>query len=112
MRVGLVPELGGIDSVQLRELPDPTPGAGQALVRIRAVGLGIWDVGLISGGHMRPPLPYIPGNEVAGVVEAVGDGVDAQPGDGVYASLGLAGRGGSPSTCWRPRSAWRACPPR
>jgi NADPH2:quinone reductase len=93
MRVALVEELGGIDSVELRERPDPTPTTGQALVRVRAAGVGIWDVGLISGGVRRPALPYIPGFEVAGVVEAVGDEVDVQPGDRVYASLGLAGGG-------------------
>jgi NADPH:quinone reductase-like Zn-dependent oxidoreductase len=64
------------------------------LVRVRAAGVGPWDVGLISGGGgPRPALPYIPGFEVAGVVEAVGDGVDIQPGDSVYASRGLAGGG-------------------
>jgi NADPH:quinone reductase-like Zn-dependent oxidoreductase len=93
MRVALVEELGGIDSVELRERPDPTPAAGQALVRVRAAGVGPWDVGLISGGPIRPALPYIPGFEVAGVVEAVGDGVDVQPGDRVYASVGIAGGG-------------------
>jgi len=93
MRVALVEELGGIDSVELRERPDPTPAAEQALVRVRAAGVGPWDVGLISGGAVRPALPYIPGFEVAGVVEAVGDGVDVQPSDSVYASLGLAGGG-------------------
>jgi NADPH2:quinone reductase len=93
MRVALVEELGGIDSVQLRERPDPTPTAGQALVRVRAAGVGPWDVGLISGVPWRPAVPWIPGFDVAGVVEAVGDGVDVQPGDRVYASRGVAGGG-------------------
>jgi NADPH:quinone reductase-like Zn-dependent oxidoreductase len=93
MRVALVRELRGIGRVELRERPDPTPAAGQALVRVRGAGVGPWDVAMISGAFGRPALPYIPGFEVAGVVEAVGDGADVQPGDRVYANLGVAGGG-------------------
>lgn len=93
MRVALVQELGGIGSVELREWPDPTPAAGQAVVRVRGAGVGPWDVAMISGAYGAPALPFIPGLEVAGVVESVGDGVDVQPGDRVYANLGVAGGG-------------------
>jgi NADPH:quinone reductase-like Zn-dependent oxidoreductase len=93
MRVALARELGGIGSVELRERPDPTPSAGQAVIRVRGAGVGPWDVAIISGAFGRPALPYIPGFEVAGVVEAVGDGADVQPGDRVYANLGVAGGG-------------------
>jgi NADPH2:quinone reductase len=91
MRVALVHELGGIGSVELREWPDPTPAAGQAVVRVRGAGVGPWDAAMISGTFGSPALPFIPGLEVAGVVESVGDGVDVQPGDQVYANLGAAG---------------------
>src|ERR1700730_8123496 len=93
MLVAQVRELGGIGSVELRERPDPTPAAGQAVVRVRGAGVGPWDVAMISVAFGRPALPYIPGFEVAGVVEAVGDGADVQPGDRVYANLGVAGGG-------------------
>ena len=93
MRVALVRELGGIGSLELRERPDPIPSAGQAVVRVRGAGVGPWDVAMISGAFGRPALPYIPGFEVAGLVEAVGDGADVQPGDRVYANLGVAGGG-------------------
>ena len=93
MRVALVQELGGIDSVELLERPDPAPVAGQALVKVRGAGVGPWDVAIISGAFGRPALPYIPGFEVAGVVEAVGDGVDVRPGERVWASLGIPGGG-------------------
>jgi NADPH:quinone reductase-like Zn-dependent oxidoreductase len=93
MRVALVRELRGIGRVELRERPDPTPAAGQVVVRVRGAGVGPWDVAMISGAFGRPALPYIPGFEVAGVVEAVGDGADVQPGDRVYANLGVAGGG-------------------
>ena len=93
MRVALVQELGGIDSVELQERPDPTPAAGQAVVKVEGAGVGPWDVAAISGAFGRPALPYIPGFEVAGVVEAVGDGVDVRPGERVWASLGIPGGG-------------------
>jgi NADPH2:quinone reductase len=93
MRVALVQQLGGIGSVELGELPDPTPAAGQAVVRVRGAGVGPWDVAMISGAYGAPALPLIPGFEVAGVVESVGDGVDVQPGERVYANLGIAGGG-------------------
>lgn len=93
MRVALAEELGGIDSVTLRERPDPVPAAGQALVRVHGAGVGLWDVGFVGGGFPGITLPFVPGQEVAGVVEAVGDGADLQPGERVYGSLFPAGGG-------------------
>jgi NADPH2:quinone reductase len=93
MRVALVEELGGIDSVKLGELPDPVPAAGQALVRVHGAGVGPWDVGFLGGGFPGIALPFVPGQEVAGVVEAAGDGAGVQPGERVYASLFPAGGG-------------------
>jgi NADPH2:quinone reductase len=58
---------------------------------VRGAGVGPWDAAMISGTFGSPALPFIPGLEVAGVVESVGDGVDVQPGDQVYANLGAAG---------------------
>ena len=89
----MVQELGGIGSVELREWPDPTPAAEQVLIKVRGAGVGPWDAAMISGAFGWLDLPYIPGFEVAGVVEAVGDGVDVRPGDRVWASPGTAGRG-------------------
>jgi len=89
MRAALVRELGGIGRVELRERPDPTPTAGQVVVRVRGAGVGPWDVAMISGAFGRPALPYIPGFEVAGVVETAGEGVDVRPGEQVWASMGL-----------------------
>ena len=66
MRVALAEELGGIDSVELGERPPPAPAAGQALIRV----LGPWDVGFLSGGFPGLALPFVPGQEVAGIVEA------------------------------------------
>lgn len=94
MRVAVLEELsGGIDSIQLREQPDPTPSAGQTLVRVEAAGVGIWDVGSVSSAAPWVVVPYVPGWEIAGVVEAVGDGADVQAGDRVSASLFPGGGG-------------------
>ena len=93
MRVALVQELGGIDRVEPGERPDRAPAARQVLVRVQGAGVGPWDVGFLSGGFPGLALPFVPGQEVAGVVEAAGDGAGVQPGDRVYASLFPAGGG-------------------
>jgi NADPH:quinone reductase len=93
MRAALARELGGIGSVELGELPDPVPARGQALVRVHGAGAGPWDVGFLSGGFPGLAVPFVPGQEIAGVVEAAGDGAGAQPGERVYASLFPAGGG-------------------
>ena len=91
MRVALVRELGGIDRVELAELPDPAPAAGQVLVRVHGAGAGPWDVGFVSGGFPGLTLPFVPGQEIAGVVEAAGDGAGFPPGEQVYGVLFPAG---------------------
>jgi NADPH:quinone reductase len=79
--------------LQLTELPDPTPGVGQVLIDVRAIGCNFFDVLMVQGKYqVRPPLPFAPGGEVAGVVRAVGSGVaDFAPGDRVFALLGWGG---------------------
>ena len=93
MRVALARKLGGIDSVELGELADPEPAAGQALVRVHGAGVGPWDVGFVGGGFPGIALPFVPGQEIAGVVEAAGEGAGVQSGDQVYAVLFPAGGG-------------------
>ena len=93
MRVALAKELGGIDCVELGELPEPAPAAGQVLVRVYGAGVGPWDVGFLSGGFPGVALPFVPGQEIAGVVEAAGDGASVRPGERVYGTLFPAGGG-------------------
>ena len=93
MRVVLAQQLGGIDNVELGERPAPVPAAGQVLIRVHGAGVGPWDVGFLSGGFPGLTLPFVAGQEVAGVVEAAGDGADVQPGERVYTSLFPAGGG-------------------
>jgi NADPH:quinone reductase len=93
MRVALARQLTGIDSVQLADRPDPVPATGQALVRVHGAGVGPWDVGFLGGGFPGVALPFVPGQEIAGVVEAAADGAGVRPGERVYASLFPAGGG-------------------
>ena len=83
MRVALAWKLGGIDSLEVSEQPDPAPAAGEALVRVHGAGVGLWDVGFLSGGFPGIALPFVPGQEVAGLVEAAGDGAGVQSGERV-----------------------------
>ena len=93
MRVALAEEPAGTGSVELSERPAPAPAAGQAPVRVHGAGVGPWDAGFPGGGFPGLALPFVPGQEVAGVVEAAGDGAGVQPGERVYASLFPAGGG-------------------
>ncbi|MFO0739486.1 MAG: NADPH:quinone oxidoreductase family protein [Labilithrix sp.] len=75
----------GPSSLVVDELPEPTPGAGEVLIDVRAAGLNFPDVLLSYGKYQfRPEPPFILGGEAAGVVKAVGDGVTSvKPGDRV-----------------------------
>jgi NADPH2:quinone reductase len=76
------------DVLQLAEVPEPTPGPGQVLVRVRAVAVNFPDVLLARGEYqVRPALPFSPGIELCGDVVALGDGVArAAVGDRVVGS--------------------------
>ncbi|MBX3609861.1 MAG: NADPH:quinone oxidoreductase family protein [Hydrogenophaga sp.] len=66
----------GVDALQWKELPTPTPAAGQVLIRIEAASLNFPDLLIVQNKYqMKPPLPFVPGSEYAGVIEAVGEGV-------------------------------------
>jgi NADPH2:quinone reductase len=86
MKAIRVSEYGGPAVLKLQEIPAPTPGPGQVLVRNHAVGVNPVDTYLRSNTDNRgPKLPYTPGSDSAGVVEAVGSGVTGvKPGDRVY----------------------------
>jgi NADPH2:quinone reductase len=69
-------KFGGPEVLQLDEVADPKPGPGQVLVRIKAAGVNPVDTYIRSGSYPQlPSLPYIPGGDAAGVVEALGEGV-------------------------------------
>lgn len=84
---------GGPETLQLSDLPDPVAGPGQLLVAVKACAINYPDVLIIEDKYQfKPPRPFAPGGEVAGVVEAVGEGVAGwAPGDRLIAMIGHGG---------------------
>ena len=93
MRALLSHAPGGPETLSLDEIADPSPAAGDLLVRVRACSINFPDVLIIEDKYqLKPPRPFAPGSEIAGEVEAVGDGVTGwQPGDRVIAAVGYGG---------------------
>src|SRR5229473_6622735 len=93
MKAIVVHEFGGPEVLRLEEVPSPSPAAGQVLVRIRAAGVNPYDTYMRNGTYaVKPPLPYTPGSDGAGDVEAVGERVSlVKPGDRVYTAKTLTG---------------------
>lgn len=83
---------GGPETLQLMDVDTPSPGPGQLLIAVKAAGVNFPDTLVIRDMYQfKPPRPFAPGGEIAGVVEAVGDGVTGfAPGDRVL-SGGVAG---------------------
>jgi NADPH:quinone reductase len=66
----------GIDALKWTELPTPAPKAGEVLLEIKAASLNFPDILIVQNKYqMKPPLPFVPGSEYAGTVQAVGEGV-------------------------------------
>ena len=86
MKAIRVHEFGGPAVLTLEDVPDPKPSAGEVVVRVRAAGVNPVDAYIHTGTYARkPPLPYTPGQDGAGEVEAVGANVTGlKPGDRVY----------------------------
>ena len=84
---------GGPDTLELTELPDPTPAKGQLRIRVRAAGLNFPDTLIIRDLYQfKPERPFAPGGEVAGEVDAIGEGVSGfSVGDRVLATTGHGG---------------------
>lgn len=80
---------GGPESLELTELPTPEPGEGQVLIEVKAASVNYPDTLIIRDLYQfKPPRPFTPGTEVAGVITAVGEGVKrAKVGDEVFAIL-------------------------
>jgi len=93
MKAIQVHEFGGPDVLKLAEVPTPKPEAGQVLVRVHAAGVNPYDTYMRAGTYaVKPPLPYTPGSDAAGVVEAVGVGVSkVKPGARVYTAKTVTG---------------------
>src|SRR5947209_9979671 len=86
-------EPGGPETLRLDEVPEPTAGPGELLVRVRACAINFPDVLIIEDKYqLKPQLPFAPGGEIAGEVLALGDGVGGwSEGDRLIAALGFGG---------------------
>jgi NADPH:quinone reductase len=93
MKAILVRQFGGPEVLKLEEVPTPKPAAGQVVVRIHAAGVNPYDTYMRAGTYaVKPPLPYTPGSDGAGVIEAVGEGVKkVKAGDRVYTAKTVTG---------------------
>lgn len=97
MKVVRFHSFGSPEVLSVDDVPDPAPGPGEIRVRAEVIGVGVPDILMRRGNYeWIPPLPVIPGNELAGSVDAVGDGVETVAvGDRVYVnSRELPERGG------------------
>ncbi len=83
-------EFGPVEQLKIDELETPTPGPGDVLVRVHAAGVNFPDSLIVEGKYQfKPPFPFAPGGECAGVVESVGEKVTSvKPGDRVMAMTG------------------------
>jgi NADPH:quinone reductase len=106
MKAIRVKELGGPEVMKLEEVPDLKPGAGQVVVRMRAIGVNPVETYMRSGTYPRKPsLPYTPGADGAGTIESVGPALNSKepakfkPGDRVYLAGSLSGAYAAQSLC-------------
>jgi len=90
MKALLCTAFGPIGQLTIADVPAPEPDAGRVRVRVKAAALNFPDALIVQGLYqMKPPLPFSPGAELAGVIDAVGDGVTGwKIGDEVIASSG------------------------
>ena len=93
MKAIQVHRFGGPEVLELHEIPTPKPASGQILVRVHAAGVNPYDTYMRNGAYaIKPSLPYIPGSDAAGTVEAIGDGVKkGKLGDRVYTAKTITG---------------------
>jgi NADPH2:quinone reductase len=94
VRAVLVREFGGPDVLRVANVPDPSPAEGQVRVRVHAAGVNPFDTYMRTGGYaIKPPLPYTPGADAAGVIDQTGGAVtQLEPGDRVYVSGTASGK--------------------
>jgi NADPH2:quinone reductase len=101
MKAIRIHEFGGPDVLKLEEAPDPALGPGQVVVRMHAIGVNPVDTYIREGRHaVKPSLPYTPGSDGAGTIEAVGEGVEwVSQGDRVYTGGSVSGTYAEKALC-------------
>lgn len=89
MKAVSIQQFGGAENLRVDEIETPQPGAGEVLIKTSVAGINYADIMLREGKYFfRPPLPFVPGFEAAGTVEAVGSGVEnLQTGQRVLAMM-------------------------
>src|SRR5438067_8252140 len=87
MKAVLCKQYGPPESLVIEELPSPAPGPGEVVVAVKAASVNFPDVLIIQNKYQfKPPLPFSPGSEMAGIVKTTGDSVNGfKPGDRVMA---------------------------
>lgn len=90
MKAVLCRALTGAEHLLVEDIPDPLPGPGEVLVRVRAAALNFFDTLIVAGKYqVKPDLPFSPGAECSGTIEALGPGVEGwRVGERVIAHLG------------------------
>src|SRR6476620_10894291 len=90
MKAVLCKAYGPPQSLAFEDVESPVPGAGETVVSVKAASVNFPDVLIIENKYqLKPPLPFSPGSELAGIVKSVGDGVTRwKPGDPVMAITG------------------------
>ena len=90
MRAALCKTLTGPDDIVIEDIPDPVAGAGEVVIRVKACALNFLDTLAVRGKYQfKPPMPFSPAGEFAGVVESLGAGVSGvKVGDRVFGSAG------------------------
>lgn len=92
MRAVQIVSLDGPSAVEVVDVPQPEPGSDQVLIRVRAAGVSFPEVLQTRGLYqLQPPLPFVPGSEVAGEVVSAPEGSGLGPGDRVAALVGIGG---------------------
>ena len=93
MKAMMCEAFGPIENLQVREVPSPVPGPKQLLVEVKSAGVNFPDALMVQGRYqVKPPLPFAPGAEIAGVVKGVGEGVrEFAVGDRVMALVSTGG---------------------
>ncbi len=90
MKAILCTHFGTPDELEFADIPPPAAGPGEAVVRVKAAALNFFDLLIIAGKYQhKPPFPFSPASEFAGIVESIGPGVtEFSPGDRVIGSTG------------------------
>src|SRR5438874_11285827 len=93
MKAVLCKAFGPPESLAIEEVEPLKPGRGQVVIGVKACGVNFPDTLIIQGKYQfKPPLPFAPGNEVAGIVKELGEGVDSvKVGDRVIAFTSWGG---------------------